>query len=116
MNVQLSGDRFCVAAHAHHGLWPLNHPIHNCPAQFRWDKAEKKNANSQQTITNHRITYFLIGKIYRENVGTVTNTSLRLMAVMIRLATSRGSNIDMFFGLQPANMPVFMKYGQTKVI
>lgn len=54
--------------------------------------------------------------MYRENVGIVTNTSLRFMAVMMRLATSRGSNMDMFFGLQPANIPVLMKYGQTRVM
>lgn len=54
-------------------------------------------------------TYFFNGKIYRENVGMVTKTSLRFIAVIIRLETSRGSNMDIFFGLQPANIPVLIK-------
>lgn len=47
--------------------------------------------------------------MYLENVGIVTKTSLRLIAVIMRFATSLGSSIGMFLGLQPENMPVFMK-------
>lgn len=59
--------------------------------------------------------YCFIGIKKRMKPGMVTNTSSRLTAVIIRLATSFGSNIDMLRGLQPSNIPVFMKYGQISV-
>lgn len=62
------------------------------------------------------MTYFLSGKIYLDIIGIVTKTSFLLIAVMVLFATSLGSNMDIFLGLHPANMPVFMKYGQIRVM
>lgn len=47
--------------------------------------------------------------MYLDIIGIVTKTSFLLIAVMILFATSRGSNIDIFFGLHPENIPVFIK-------